>query len=200
MNKRTLYAFLVSFLLLVIAIFLNQKSFDSMKEYTKSVAHSRDIITSFERLSNDFKSAQIYNPSYSNTSERNYYHLYLEEAKNVYFELMRLKNLAAGDSLQVRNVNVISSMIEEEMPVLMHNSMMEIIRSGEGARLTKLFEIHTKIKKSILYEEEVLKKLDTELKSSTATTNLLTILFSVIAIIIILLTFIFNVILARKGK
>ena len=171
-----------------------------MKEYTKSVDHSRAIITSFERLSNDFKSAQIYNPSYSNISERNYYHLYLEEAKNVYFEIMRLKNLAGGDSLQFRNVNAISSMIEEQMPVLLHNSITDIIRAGEGERLTKLFDIHIRIKKSILYEREVLNKLDTELKSSTETTNLLTILFSVIAIIIILLTFIFNVILARKGK
>src|SRR5687768_15432190 len=119
MNKRTLYAFLISFFLLVIAIFLNQESFDSMKDYAKSVTRSREIITSFERLSNDFKSAQIYSPSYSGIPEKNYYHLYLEDAKNVYFELMRLKNLSAGDSVQLRNVDVISAMIEEQMPVLL---------------------------------------------------------------------------------
>ena len=200
MNKRTLYAFLISFLLLVIAIFLNQKSFDSMKEYTSSVARSRDIITSLERLSNYLKSAQIYSPAYSGLAEKKYYELYLKEAKDVYFEIMRLKNFTKGDSLQLKNLDVIALMIDEQMYVLLHHNIMELVLAGEAWRLSKLFEIHTRINKSILYEKEVLNKLDAELKASTETTNLLTILFSVIAIIIILLTFIFNVILARKGK
>jgi signal transduction histidine kinase len=200
MNRRTLYAFLISFLLLVIAIFINQKSFDSMRQYTSSVVHSRDIITALERLSNYFKSAQMYSPAYSNLAEKKYYHLYLEEAKDVYFQVMRVKNLATRDSLQSKNVDTISSMIEEQMFVLLHNSIIQIVRSGESWRLTKLFEIHTRINNAILYEKEILNKLDAELETSTEATNLLTILFAVIAILIILLTFIFNVILARKGK
>ena len=200
MNKRTLYAFLISFLLLVIAIFINQKSFDSMKEYTSSVVHSRDIITALERLSNYFKSAQMYTPGYSNVAEKRYYHLYLEEAKDVYFQIMRVKNLSTVDPLQSKKVDTITSMIEEQMFVLLHNSILEIVLAGESWRLTKLFEIHTRINKAILYEKAILKKLDAELEASTKATNLLTILFAVIAIIIILLTFIFNVILARKGK
>src|SRR5688572_8317023 len=119
MNKRTLYAFLISFLLLVIAIFINQKSFDSMKEYTSSVVHSRDIITALERLSNYFKSAQMYSPGSSNVAEKRYYHLYLEEAKDVYFQIMRVKNLSTVDPLQAKKVDTIASMIEEQMFVLL---------------------------------------------------------------------------------
>ena len=171
-----------------------------MKEYTSSVVHSRDIITALERLSNYFKSAQMYSPGSSNVAEKRYYHLYLEEAKDVYFQIMRVKNLSTVDPLQAKKVDTIASMIEEQMFVLLHNSIIEIVPAGESWRLTKLFEIHTRINKAILYEKEILKKLDAELEASTKATNLLTILFAVIAIIIILLTFIFNVILARKGK
>src|SRR5687767_8081426 len=104
MNKRTLYAFLISFLLLVTAIFINKKSFDSMKEYTSSVTHSRNIITSLERLSNYLKSAQIFTPTYSGIAQKQFYQLYLEEAKNIPFEIMRLKNLSKDDTLQGRNI------------------------------------------------------------------------------------------------
>ena len=171
-----------------------------MKQYTSSVVHSRDIITALERLSNYFKSAQMYSPGYANVAEKRYYHLYLEEAKDVYFQIMRIKNLSTGDSLQSKNVDTITSLIEEQMFELLHNSIMQIVRAGQSWRLTKLFEIHTRINNAILYEKEIAKKLDGELKTSTKATNLLTILFAVIAILIILLTFIFNVILARKGK
>lgn len=171
-----------------------------MKDYTSSVTHSRDIITSLERLSNYIKSAQIFTPSYSNIPEKEFYHLYLEEAKNIPFEIMRLKNLSKDDSTQDRNVDTISMMVGDQLNILLNKNIEQIIASGESWRLTKLFEIHSRINKSIFYEKEILKKLDAELIASTETTNLLTILFSVIAIIIILLTFVFNVILARKGK
>lgn len=200
MNKRTLYAFLVSFLLLVSAIFLNQRSFDNMRNYTSFVGHSRDIITSLERLSNFFKSAQIYTPTYSGIPEKEFYQLYLEEAKNIPFELLELKNLTKDDSIQLNRIDTITLMINEQFNVLINKNITEIILTGDAWRLAKLFEIHLRINECISYEKNVLNVLDEELTDSTKTTNLITILFSVIAIIIILITFIFNVILARKGK
>src|SRR3990170_2760415 len=147
MNRRTLYAFFISFLLLVTAIFINQKSFDSMKDYTSSVTRSREIITSLERLSNYLKSAQIYTPIYSAKSAKEFYQLYLEEAKNVPVEIRRLKALSIDDSLQLTNLDSISKMIDEQFNILLNKNIMEIIHSGETWRLTKLFEIHSKINK-----------------------------------------------------
>lgn len=171
-----------------------------MKVYTTSVTHSREIITSLERLSNYFKSAQIYTPNYSNLLEKEFYQLYLEETKNIPFEIRRLKYLTKKDPLQARRVDMISTLIDEQFNTLVNKNIMEIVQSSEEWRLKKLFDIHTRINESIAYEERILHKLDAELIDSTETTNLLTILLSVIAITIILLTFIFNVILARKGK
>ncbi len=171
-----------------------------MREYTSSVTHSRNIITSLERLSNYLKSAQIFTPAYSGEPQKEFYQLYLEEAKNIPFEIMRLKNLSKDNPEQERSIDTISTMINEQLNVLLNRNIMELVAAGETWRLTKLFEIHSRINRSILYEKEILKTLDDELIYSTETTNLLTILFSVIAIIIILFTFIFNVILARKRK
>jgi len=200
MNKRTLYAFLISFLLLVIAIFINQRSFENMREYTISVAHSRDIITRLERLSNFFKSAQIYTPTYTSISQKEFYQLYLEDAKRIPTEIKNLQLLSKEDLPQAGRVDTISGMIFEQYPMLLDKNLMEIINLGESWRLAKLFEIHSRINICIDYEKKVLTQLDAELKDSTETTSLLTILFGVIAILVILFTFIFNVILARKGK
>ena len=200
MNKRTLYAFLISFLLLITAIIVNQKSFDSMRRYTSSVTHSREIITSLERLLNDFKSAQIFTPIYTEVEHREFNRLYLEEAKNVFFEIMRLENLTIRDPVQSNRIDTISARILDQYNGLLNKSIFQIIQSGESWRVKKLYDIHVLINDCIVYEQNSLIKLDAELKASTRTANLITWLFSAIAIAIIILTFIFNVILARKGK
>ena len=171
-----------------------------MREYARRVTESREIVASLERLSNYLKSAQIYTPSFSNIEEKEFYQLYLEETKSIHFEIMRAKNLTSDDSLQSKRLDTISTMINEQFSTLLNKNIMEIIHSGESWRLKKLFEIHSKINEAIVHEKFIFSNLEEELKDSTATTNLLTILFAVIAITIILLTFIFNVILARKGK
>ena len=200
MNKRTLYAFLISFLLLITAIFINRRSFDNMKEYISSATHSREMITSLERLLNYFKSLQMFKPIYTVEEEEAYYRLYLEEAKNVFFEVMRLKNLTVGDSFRDKRIDTISMLINEQYSVLLNNSIADLIATNQAWRLTKLHEAHKRINQCIAHERNVLITLDAEAKASTETTNLLTTLFAVIASVIIALTFIFNVILARKGK
>ena len=59
MSKKTLYAFIVSFLLLITVIVLNRFTFKSMQRFSNSVDKTREIITTFTSLSNSFKSAQI---------------------------------------------------------------------------------------------------------------------------------------------
>ena len=171
-----------------------------MRKYTASVTHSREIITSLERLLNYFKSAQIFTPLYDQKEEKDFYRLYLEEAKNVFFEIMRLQNLTVKDAVQGDRIDTISARILEQYHTLLNKSILDLIRGNESWRLHKLYEIHLLINDCIAYEKNILVTLDAELKDSTETANLITSLFSVIAIIIIVLTFIFNVILARKGK
>jgi CHASE3 domain sensor protein len=64
MNKRTLYFFFIGFLLLIVVTIINRRSFNSMRDYTSAVDYSREVVNSLERLSNHFKSAQIYSLQY----------------------------------------------------------------------------------------------------------------------------------------
>ena len=64
MNKKALFAFLVSFILIVAVIIINRQSFNKMREYTRWVSHGRLVMARLEKLSNHFKSAQIYSEKY----------------------------------------------------------------------------------------------------------------------------------------
>ncbi len=171
-----------------------------MKDYTKSVTHSREIITSLERLSNYFKSAQIFTPTYAGIAEKRFYQLYLEDTRRIPDEIQKIRILVKKDSSQIRRIDTISNLVNQQYSTLVNKNIMEIIIAGQAWRLEKLFEIHSRINESISYEKRLLFERDKELKRSTETTSLLTIIFSVIAIVIIFLTFVFNVILTRKGK
>src|SRR5687768_14570344 len=93
MKKKTFYSFLIAFILLIAVIFINKKSFNSMREYNKWVNHSREVITSLEKLSNHFKSAQIYTPTYDSIQEQQYYSLYKTESLSIPTELKNLQQL-----------------------------------------------------------------------------------------------------------
>lgn len=114
--------------------------------------------------------------------------------------MIKLKSFTKNDPVQAIRMDTIRTMINEQLNTLMNKNIMEIIISGEGWRLSKLFEIHSRINEGIAYEQRILYKLDADLSNSAKTTNVLTIFLSVIAIIIILMIFIFNVILTRKRK
>src|SRR5215216_2468520 len=100
MKKKVFYSFLISFLLLIAVIIINRKSFNSMREYNGWVNHSREVITSLEKLSNHFKSAQIYTPTYDSIQEKQFYSLYKTEAQNIPAELKRLKELVKDNPRQ----------------------------------------------------------------------------------------------------
>ena len=52
-----------------------------MTDYTHWVNHSREVITSLEKLSNHFKSAQIYTPTYDSIGESKFYSQYKSKAE-----------------------------------------------------------------------------------------------------------------------
>jgi PAS domain S-box-containing protein len=141
MNKKTFYAFVISFLLMIVVIILNRKSFESMKEYTNSVNHTRNVISLFEQLSNHFKSAQIYSPRYDSLPENEFYVLYKKEALQVTSELNTLITLVKDNAEQVRLVDSLSAMISSQIYTLLQKNISEIIGSGEGWRLNYLFGV-----------------------------------------------------------
>ncbi len=198
MNSKTFYAFIVSFLLLIVVIILNRISFERMKEYNSSVTHTRNVITLLESLSNHLKSAQIYSPSYDTLAEKEFYTLFKKEALQVNNEVIALKKLVRGDTEQVKLVDSLSSMISGQMYTLLQKNIAEIIQSGEGWRLQYLFNIHEIINRGVAHEKDLLNYLDQKLDESTRLNNLLTVVFAFLAVAIILSTFLSTFFLSRR--
>lgn len=198
MKKKVFYSFLVAFLLLVAVIIINRKSFNGMREYTAWVNHSREVITSLEELSNHFKSAQIYTPTYDTIREKQFYSLYKAEAESIPSELKNLKELVKDNPEQTSRINLLAGAINVHLNALMQKNIVELINAGEGWRLEKFFQIHNMINNTIAEEKKLLATREGELRRSTKVTGTLTIIFSISAIVLILITFFSNIILTRK--
>src|SRR5690242_973409 len=126
MSKKTLYAFIVSFILLITVIILNRITFDRMKKFTKQVDHTRDVITTFESISNNFKSAPIFTTTYLNDSLKSFYGLYKREADSIKPELSHLKSLVKDNPEQSRRIDTLSIAINEQLPLLLQKNIAEI--------------------------------------------------------------------------
>src|SRR5215211_2388624 len=157
MSKKNLVVFSLAFVLLIAVVFLNRRTFRDMKTYAEQVDHTRDIISSFEKFSNHFKSAQIYTLNDSNTAE-NFYALYKKDADSVPAELKRLGQLIKDNPEQEQLIDSITSKVQRHLDVLKQKNIAEIIQTGETWRLNDLFAIHEMINRGIAIEAALLAK------------------------------------------
>lgn len=200
MSKKTLSAFIVSFVLLVTVIVLNRITFERMSKYSNWVNHTRQVITSFESISNDFKSAQIYTTTYKDDSLKNFYGLYKKNADELNPELLHLKQLVKDNREQSLLVDTLIRNINQQMPILMQKNIAEIINAGEGWRINKLFIIHEAINRGIQHEKDLLTQRTKELNNFTSLNKWLSIAFSVLAIAIFIFTFLNILFISKKRR
>lgn len=168
-----------------------------MKNYTAAVDHSREVINSLERLSNHFKSAQIYSPKHSADYEK-FFEIFKVEAEGLDREVERLKWLVQYRPEQRNRVDSIGKWIDEQTDALLEKGLSGIIEDNEVWRLRQLFVIHMTINEGVIDELNVLAEREIELGEVTRLTSILTLTFTIIAIALIVWTFISNLLLARK--
>lgn len=200
MRRKTLFAFIVSFVLLITVIILNRLTFEKMKQYSYWVNHTRQVITSFETVSNDFKSAQLFTTTYKNDSLKNYYSLYKRNADQIEPELSHLKTLVKDNTEQSRLVDSLRLSINKHLPLLMQKNIAEIISMGEGWRVNELFIIHETINHGIQHEKDLLNQRAKELDNFTNLNNWLSIAFGIVAIAVFIFTFLNNFFVSKKRK
>ncbi len=200
MSKRNLYAFLISFIMLLAVIILNRLSFQNVRSYSDAVDNTRQVITVLGNISNHFKSAQIYSPRYNHILQKDFYELYKSDAVKIRGELEVLKLLVFDNPEQYRMADSLQLMINLELDTLLNYDISEIIESGQGYRLYKYFIIHDLINKGIEREEALLMERNKKLKAYTRNNNLLTTAFGVVGVGILLYTFISIFFLSRKSR
>ncbi|MFL5773161.1 MAG: ATP-binding protein [Flavisolibacter sp.] len=199
MSRKNLYAFIISFVLLMTVIILNRLAYSKMKNYTGLVDHTREVITTFERLSNDFKSAQIFTPTYSD-SLVNFYRLYKTEAESVTGEVAYLEKLTKDNASQKRLLDTISMLIQGQLGTLMHYNISELIKSGQGDRIEKIYTIHQLINKGISNEKMLLEERSHDLNQSTRLYNIITTALAIAAIGIIVTAFLSNLLMSKRRR
>ncbi|MCY7422993.1 MAG: PAS domain S-box protein [Chitinophagaceae bacterium] len=199
MNTNRLLPFIISFILLVAALVINQQTFKKMQQFTTQVNHAKDVIITFEKLSNHLKSAEIYTPVNA-AKFKNFYQFLKEETDGINKDLADLKKLVADNKLQHTRVAIIQRIVNEQMGTLLEKNIAEIIASGEVWRLESLFKLHAIIKEGSNAEISLLNAEERKLKISTYNNELFTIIFSIIAFGLTLTSLIYNWFLARKGK
>ncbi|MFL5810919.1 MAG: CHASE3 domain-containing protein, partial [Flavisolibacter sp.] len=200
MGKKTLYAFIISFILLIAVIILNRFSFSAMRNYSEQVDHTRQVISAFESISNHLKSAQIYTPTYAKGPEKNFFALYRREAESIKTELIQAQTLVSDNREQSIRVDSLIKMVASEMNILLSKNISEIITSEEGWRLSRLFAIHELINRAVAREEVLLIDRKASLTKSTRITNILTTSFGIIAVAILAFTFLSNFFLSKRRK
>ena len=168
-----------------------------MKNYTAAVDHSREVINSLERLSNHFKSAQIYSPKHSKDYDQ-FYNIFKVEAEGLNWEVERLKRLVQYNPEQRNRIDSIGHWIHQQTDALMQKGLTGIVEDNEVWRLKQLFIIHMTINEGVIYELNLLAEREIELGEVTRLTSILTLIFTIIAIALIVWTFISNLLLARK--
>lgn len=200
MTRKTLYAFIVSFILLVTVIILNGYAFNKMQFYTDRVDHTRVVITTYEQISDNFKSALVYTPTYLNLPEKDFYLNYKRDAESIPEELKQLKILTSDNSDQNKRVDTLEKLIKSQSDVLTKMNVAEMIKSGQSDRLTVFLQVHNIIDRGIDEESKLLATRKSELAKTIHLINILTTIFAILAVGIILLTFLTNMLVTRRRK
>ena len=200
MTRKTLYAFIVSFILLIIVIILNGYTFNKMKFYSERVDHTREVITVYENISDYFKSAIIYTPTYLNLPQKDLYTKYKKDAESLDSLLLELNSLVYDNKSQLQRADTLSALIKSQLDILMKMNMAEIIKSGESYRLSVFLSIDQIISKGIQEEKQLLAQRQGSLNHTIRLINLLTNIFAILAIIIILLTGLENIFVSKRRK
>lgn len=200
MSKKTYYAFIISFILLIAVIVLNRISFDKMRGYSNAVDHTQEVITSFESISNRFKSIQIYKSYYQKNGIKDFYDRYISEKNGIEHELLKLRSLITDNPEQLKLFDTLSTVIHSNLDDPLMNTSHLVIDTGETSRLNDILTVHELNRKGIAHENNLLEFRKTQLNDSTHHTNLLTTSFAVVAVAIIMLAFLSNIFISQKSK
>lgn len=198
MSRKEYISFFISFLLLVAVIFLNWYSFNRMRAYTNRVEHTQEVITSFQTLSNQLKSAQIYSPTFEPLAPEYYQH-YNRESAGIITQVYILKRLVSDNPEQVRRVDSLFLLVQKQLGALRKKNTAELVQT-ESWRMKDLLQMHVLINEGIRHEENLLTMRRSAQDESRRQTTLFIILFSLIAFGLIAWSIVSNLLLARKRQ
>lgn len=201
MSKKTLILLGTSFLLFMVAAIIRFVSFTDLKDYTKEVEISRDLIVSLEKLSTHLKSAQIVAGDTTNIELYNFY-------KNNRVEISLVpQDLAIIDSLvkehrpkQMSQWDKVEATVRQQLPLLQQYSLRKIAGMDRTGGLGALLRINTSIAYMVQQEEIELQGKSAHRAAAQVWTDGVSLALVLIALLIFGITFTHNLKLSRKER
>lgn len=200
MQHKTLYIFAFSFFLFLLSAVIRFQTVAKMRSYTRSVDHSSEIITSLEKLSNYFKSAQLYSPVYEKHVAASLFGLYKKEVDKVPDELLKLDSLIEDGTQRQQQLYEVTSLIYDHLPSLMTMNIVQMIDSQQGDQMGDMFRISNTINMMAEQEEKKLALRKQELENTVYWNNAFSTILVLVAAVTIVLTFLMNMGLNKKRK
>ena len=191
MRFRNIYLYGIALLLFVSISVLRSIVFRQMNRFTEEVNNARETISELEKLSSNFKSAQLYSPKYEKQVASRYYFFLKMESMKIDQELERIPTLIR-DSISLSLFDSVRYRIQRHLPTLMKKNIGELIAAGESWRLDDIFKVESLVSDIVVREEAQLTMKRQELDKSIEQTGLITTILTTIASLIIVIAFISN--------
>jgi len=191
MRFRNIYLYGIALLLFVSISVFRSIAFRQMNRFTEEVNNARETISELEKLSSNFKSAQLYSPRYEKQVASRYYLLLKMEAMKIEQQLQRLPTLIR-DPVSQRLFDSVSYRIHQHLPALWKMNIVEMVSAGESWRLDDIFKVESLVSDIVVREEAQLTMKRQELDESIKQTGLITTVLTTIASLIIVIAFISN--------
>ncbi|HSB92921.1 MAG TPA: ATP-binding protein [Flavitalea sp.] len=191
MRFRNIYLYGIALLLFVSVSVLRAIAFRKMNRFTEEVNNARETISELEKLSSNFKSAQLYSPKYEKQISSRYYLFLKMEAMKIEPKLQRIPTLIR-DSVSLKLFDSVSYRIHNHLPALIKMNIVELISAGESWRLDDIFKVESLVSDIVVREEAQLTMKRKELDTSIEQTGLITSFLTTIASLIIVIAFISN--------
>src|SRR6478736_854187 len=191
MRFRNVYLYGIALLLFFSVSILRSITFRKMNRYTEEVNNARETISELEKLSSNFKSAQLYSPRYEKQVASNYYFLLKMEAEKINDEIHRIPQLIR-DPNSKNLFDSVHHLINLHLPSLLKMNITELVAAGESWRLDDIYKVESLVSDIVVREEAQLTMKRQELDKSTQQTNFVTTILTTIALLIIGISFFSN--------
>jgi signal transduction histidine kinase len=198
--NRVVLSFLISFVLLLIVIALSRLTYDKGQLYTRQVERSSSVIKLYDNLAIQLRSAEVYSPTYENSSAKKLYAIYKTDLERIEANLDHLRDSISNNKEQAVIVDSIRVLVQKHLPVLRLKNMVEMIASGETDRFADLEKAHHLIDEGFAIEKKLLEERRRELTESNRLNNTFSLLLAILAMVIITVTFFNQFFLSRKSR
>lgn len=172
-----------------------------MKQYVERVNHTYGVIASFEKLSDQIKSAQMM-PSELGKQHRNaLMELYRSDIENIPSSITRLRKLVSDNKAQQKRVDALNKVYNEHIEWMLSNNISDSIPFSEQNNHFKNIVITQRlIDSGINVELQLLKERQDEYEHSSDKTNVLMGLFIIISFFLIVGTAVSNFLEIKKRR